>query len=119
MNCAPVAVAGKSGATFSGPQMHEANVFGAGTCNTVEGIDTVYPNPGPFVLLGGTYATSGLGPVTTLANCPFNENVNLSTSGSTVSSSAGSGTSSNSTGTGSGTGSGTESSTSKLPASLI
>jgi hypothetical protein len=94
MNCAPVSVAGKSGSSFTGPKMHEANIFGAGTCNTVEGIDTVYPNPGQFVLIGGAYKTSGLGPVTQLANCPFNENENLTTSGGSVSSSASSTTNS-------------------------
>jgi hypothetical protein len=79
--------------------MHEANIFGAGTCNTVEGFDTVYPNPGKSVLIGGAFKTSGLGPVTNLANCPFDENVDLTTTGSSSSSSSGKGSSSsNSTG---------------------
>ena len=80
MNCSPVTVVGTSTA-FTGPRIFEANIFGQGTCNTVEGVDVVYPNPGPSVALGGAFKNGNTGPPTVLANCPFDQNVNLSTNG--------------------------------------
>src|SRR5262245_38015064 len=80
MNCSPVKVVGTS-TSFTGPRIFEANIFGQGTCNTVEGVDVVYPNPGPSVEFGGAFKGGNTGPPTVLANCAFDQNVNLSTNG--------------------------------------
>ena len=96
MNCSPVKVIGTS-SSFTGPRHLRANIFGQGTCNTVEGVDVVYPNPGKSVFFGGAFKGGNTGPATTLANCNFDQNVNLSTNGGTVS--AGSASTSNSTST--------------------
>ena len=93
MNCAPVVVVGKSGSSFTGPRIFEANIFGQGTCNTVEGVDVAYPNPGKSVHFGGAFVGGNTGPATTLANCPFDQNVDLTTTGSGASASAGNGAS--------------------------
>jgi hypothetical protein len=92
MNCAPVVVVGKAGSSFTGPQIFEANIFGQGKCNTVEGVDVVYPNPGPSVQFGGSFVGGNTGPATVLANCDFDQNVMLTTTGGTASASAGKGT---------------------------
>lgn len=89
MNCAPVVVVGTAGSTFTGPRIFEANIFGQGTCNTVEGVDVVYPNPGPSVHFGGSFVDGTTGPETVLANCNFDQNVMLTTTGGTASASAG------------------------------
>src|SRR5579859_4848152 len=107
MNCAPVVVVGTAGSSFTGPRIFEANIFGQGTCNTVEGVDVVYPNPGSSVQFGGKFVGGNTGPATTLANCPFDQNVMLTTTGgSGVSASAGKGNNSGGSGTGTGTGNG-------------
>src|SRR5579859_5892732 len=93
MNCAPVVVVGTAGSSFTGPRIFEANIFGQGTCNTVEGVDVVYPNPGKSVHFGGAFVGGNTGPATTLANCPFDQNVDLTTTGSGASASAGNGAS--------------------------
>lgn len=81
MNCAPVTVVGQAGSSFTGPRMHEANIFG-GTCITPENIDVVYPNPGPSVQFGGKYVGGNTGPPTVLTpSCAFDQNVNLTTTG--------------------------------------
>jgi hypothetical protein len=94
MNCAPVVVVGQAGSSFTGPQIFEANIFGQGKCNTVEGVDVVYPNPGPSVQFGGAFVGGNTGPATVLANCDFDQNVMLTTTGGTASASAGKGTNS-------------------------
>jgi hypothetical protein len=85
MNCSPVTIKGTS-TSFTGPRIFEANIFGAGTCNTVEGVDIVYPNPGASVAFGGAFVGGNTGPPTVLANCNFDQNVNLTTNGGTVTS---------------------------------
>ncbi|KAH7106706.1 hypothetical protein BKA62DRAFT_740583 [Auriculariales sp. MPI-PUGE-AT-0066] len=45
MNCAPVNV-DSAGTGLTVPQMFQANVFGEGTCETVEGVDIDFANPG-------------------------------------------------------------------------
>src|ERR1700753_4251279 len=81
MNCAPVTVVGQTGSTFTGPRIFEANIFGQGKCNTVEGVDVVYPNPGSSIQFGGSFKGGNTGPAPTLANCDFDQNVNLTTNG--------------------------------------
>jgi hypothetical protein len=85
MNCAPVVVVGTAGSTFTAPRIFEANIFGQGKCNTVEGVDVVYPNPGNSVQFGGAFVGGNTGPATVLANCDFDQNVMLTTTGGTAS----------------------------------
>lgn len=80
MNCAPVTVVSQSN-TFTGPRMHEANVFGPTDCITPGNFDMVYPNPGPFVHFGGKYVGGNTGPATILTPCSFDENVNVTVGG--------------------------------------
>jgi hypothetical protein len=89
MNCAPVVVVGTAGSSFTGPRIYEANIFGQGKCITVEGVDVVYPNPGTSVHFGGSFAGGNTGPATVLANCDFDQNVMLTTTGGSASASAG------------------------------
>lgn len=89
MNCAPVVVAGTAGSSFTGPRIFEANIFGQGKCNTVEGVDVVYPNPGSSVHFGGSFAGGNTGPATELASCDFDQNVMLTTTGGSASASGG------------------------------
>ena len=89
MNCAPVVVVGTAGSSFTGPRIFEANIFGQGKCKTVEGVDVVYPNPGSSVHFGGSFAGGNTGPATELANCDFDQNVMLTTTGGSASASAG------------------------------
>ena len=56
MNCALVDVAGSQTAAITVPKIFEANVFGPGTCNTVEGTEVVFDAPGDSVEYGGSYA---------------------------------------------------------------
>jgi len=81
MNCAPVTISGSSSNSFTGPRMHEANVFGPPNCVTVEGVDVVYPNPGKFVLFGGSFKGGNTGPPTVLTPCNFNENEDITVTG--------------------------------------
>ena len=99
MNCAPVVVVGTAGSSFTGPRIFEANIFGQGKCITVEGVDVVYPNPGTSVHFGGAFAGGNTGPATVLANCDFDQNVMLTTTGGSASASAGQATGGNSGGT--------------------
>ena len=55
MNCAVVDVAGFQTVPVSVPKMFEANVFGPGTCNTVEGTEVVFDAPGDSVEYAGSY----------------------------------------------------------------
>ena len=96
MNCAPVVVVGTAGSSFTGPRIFEANIFGQGKCNTVEGVDVVYPNPGSSVHFGGSFVGGNTGPATELANCDFDQNVMLTTTGGSASASAGNSTASGS-----------------------
>lgn len=65
MNCASITVGSGKGSErrSSGldsskyPSLFVANA-GVNQCATVEGIDVVYPNPGPNVVYGGSYASS-------------------------------------------------------------
>ncbi|PGG97454.1 DNA-directed RNA polymerase [Blastomyces parvus] len=52
MNCAPVTIVGGNGDISSLPNLFIANV-GNG-CSTVEGRETVFANPGPNIVYGGT-----------------------------------------------------------------
>lgn len=97
MNCAPVVVVGTAGSSFTGPRIFEANIFGQGTCNTVEGVDVVYPNPGSSVHFGGAFVGGNTGPATELANCNFDQNVMLTTTGGSASASSGQSTDGGST----------------------
>jgi len=81
MNCAPVTISGSSSNSFTGPRMHQANVFGPPNCVTVEGVDVVYPNPGKFVLFGGSFKGGKTGPPTVLTPCNFNENEDITVTG--------------------------------------
>ena len=81
MNCAPVTISGSSSNSFTGPRMHQANVFGPPNCVTVEGVDVVYPNPGKFVLFGGSFKGGNTGPPTVLTPCSFNENEDITVTG--------------------------------------
>jgi len=56
MNCAVVTVQG-GGSGLNGPAPFVANA-GVNQCATIEGIDTVFPNPGDSVSYGGSYASS-------------------------------------------------------------
>lgn len=74
MNCAVVKITGSSsGTTLSTPMMFEANIF-SGTCQTPEGVDFVYPNPGDSVEYGGSYAAGSKPPPTTISGCPSVDN---------------------------------------------
>ena len=55
-NCAAVNVESSSTGSMTVPRIFEANIFGAGTCNTVEGDEVVFPNPGDSVEYGGKWA---------------------------------------------------------------
>ena len=73
MNCAVVKISGSSsGTTLNTPMMFEANIF-SGTCQTPEGVDFVYPNPGESVEYGGSY-TGTKPPPTTISGCPAVDN---------------------------------------------
>ncbi|GAA6011743.1 hypothetical protein JCM11491_000736 [Sporobolomyces phaffii] len=86
MNCAIVDVAGSKATSFTGPELYKANVFEDGTCRTVEGVEPVFPNPGPTEYGGSTTSAS---PVTPLDNCALKQDgdvtVSPSSSGSTPS----------------------------------
>lgn len=56
MNCAVVTVTG-GGSGLSGPSPFVANA-GVNQCATIEGIETVFPNPGDSVSYGGSYAST-------------------------------------------------------------
>jgi len=103
MNCAPVIVQGTANSTFTGPRIFEANIFGQGTCNTVEGVDVVYPNPGTSIHFGGAFVGGNTGPETVLANCNFDQNVMLTTTGGSASAAAGKATTGGTAGGGNGT----------------
>ncbi|BGP13293.1 hypothetical protein JCM10213v2_001212 [Rhodosporidiobolus nylandii] len=55
-NAAVVAVSGTAD-SFTGPNIFRANTFGDGVCNTPEGTDFVFPNPGEQVIYGGKYSS--------------------------------------------------------------
>jgi hypothetical protein len=55
-NCAVITVT-NGGSGLTGPAPFVANV-GVNDCHTIEGIDVVFPNPGPNVKYGGKYASS-------------------------------------------------------------
>jgi len=55
-NCAVVTVT-NGGSGLTGPAPFVANV-GVNDCHTIEGVDVVFPNPGPNVAYGGKYASS-------------------------------------------------------------
>ncbi|OAX80583.1 hypothetical protein ACJ72_05083 [Emergomyces africanus] len=67
MNCAYVTISGGSGNGFDSlPEIFKANVAAQTPCNTEEGKDVVFPNPGPVVELG----PGGEGPPNTgIVNC--------------------------------------------------
>jgi hypothetical protein len=92
MNCAPVTISGSTSTSFTGPRMHEANIFTNPNCNTIPSVDTVYPNPGPFVHFGGKYAGGNTGPPTVLTQCNNNvdelNNENLTVTGDGAASSS-------------------------------
>ncbi|GAA5974422.1 hypothetical protein JCM11641_005274 [Rhodosporidiobolus odoratus] len=98
-----VNIEGSSSESFTGPALFRANTLEDGTCITIEGEDTVYPNPGPSVEYGGKITAST--PASDLTPCSFNENqdVTISPSGSSSG--------------GSGSGSGSSSSSSKVSSS--
>lgn len=74
MNCAVVKITGtSSGTTLNTPMMFEANIF-SGTCQTPEGVDFVYPNPGDSVEYGGSYSGGSEPPPTTISGCPSVDN---------------------------------------------
>lgn len=54
-NCAAVDIESSSTAPLKVPRIFEANIFGAGTCNTVEQDELVFPNPGESVEYGGIW----------------------------------------------------------------
>ncbi|GAA5860369.1 hypothetical protein JCM8547_003479 [Rhodosporidiobolus lusitaniae] len=88
-NCAIVNIEGSSAKSFTGPTVFRANTFSDGSCITVEGEDVVYPNPGDSVEYGGSVTKSTA--ATTLSNCNFDEDANVTISPSGGSSSSGSG----------------------------
>lgn len=55
MNCARVTINGtsKSPSSWIKPGLYLANIYGDGTCNTVEGRNYVFPYPGDAVTYGG------------------------------------------------------------------
>ena len=55
MNCARVTIKGTSASPSSWikPGLYLANIYGEGTCNTVEGRNYVFPYPGDAVTYGG------------------------------------------------------------------
>ncbi|GAA6064109.1 hypothetical protein JCM10212_002486 [Sporobolomyces blumeae] len=89
-NCAIVNIEGSSSTSYTGPVLYRANIFGDGTCNTVEGVDPVFPNPGSSVAYGGSVSSSSK--VTQLDNCDLDQSgsVTISPSGSSSSPSKGS-----------------------------
>lgn len=56
MNCAVVTVTG-GGSGLTGPAPFVANA-GTNDCSTIEGVDVVFPDPGPSIAYGGSYASS-------------------------------------------------------------
>ncbi|GAA5949902.1 hypothetical protein JCM3765_007732 [Sporobolomyces pararoseus] len=81
-NCAIVDITGGSSSSFTGPELYRANTFEDGTCTTVEGVEPVFPNPGPAVEFGGSTTKSSK--VTQLDNCQLKQDgeVTISPSGS-------------------------------------
>jgi hypothetical protein len=80
MTCAHVQVVGSSSSrrsrskrqgaftSFSSlPNIWRANIEGLDTCNTTEGLDIVFPDPGPDVLYAGTRSSSS--PADTQTGC--------------------------------------------------
>lgn len=55
-NAAVVAVTGTAH-SYSGPGLFRSNTYGAGICETPEGTDVVFPNPGDQVFYGGDYSS--------------------------------------------------------------
>ena len=60
MNCARVTIKGTSASPSSWikPGLYLANIYGEGTCNTVEGRNYVFPYPGDAVTYGGDVTAS-------------------------------------------------------------
>lgn len=56
MNCAAVTVT-NGGSGLSGPTPFVANA-NVNDCKTIEGVDVVFPDPGPIVHYGGSYTSS-------------------------------------------------------------
>jgi hypothetical protein len=80
MTCAQVQIVGSSSSrrsrskrqsTFTSmsslPNIWRANLDGLDTCSTTEGLDIVFPDPGPDVIYGGTRTSSS--PVDTQNGC--------------------------------------------------
>ncbi|PGH18403.1 hypothetical protein AJ79_00472 [Helicocarpus griseus UAMH5409] len=69
MNCAYVTITGGSGGSEfdSLPDYFKATIPGITKCNTTEGIDVVFPNPGPVVEYGR--GAEGKPPGTGIVNC--------------------------------------------------
>ena len=70
-NCAAIDIESSATAPLMVPRIFEANIFGAGTCNTVEQDELVFPNPGESVEYGGIW--SGKTPTKAdlkITNCP-------------------------------------------------
>ncbi|GAA5909329.1 hypothetical protein JCM6882_000953 [Rhodosporidiobolus microsporus] len=88
MNCAIVDIEGGSSKSYSGPGLYRANTFADGTCIIPEGTEVLYPNPGPSPAYGSTLTSSSA--VTSLDNCPYDEDTTVTVSPSGSSSSGGS-----------------------------
>lgn len=69
-NCIAVNLVSSSTAPIKLPRMFQANIFGAGTCNTVEGDEVAFPNPGNSVEYGGKWGSTKPGQIALqLTNC--------------------------------------------------
>ncbi|GAA5996845.1 hypothetical protein JCM5350_000506 [Sporobolomyces pararoseus] len=118
-NCAIVDITGGSSSSFTGPELYRANTFEDGTCTTVEGVEPVFPNPGPAVEFGGSTTKSSK--VTQLDNCKLKQDgeVTVSPSGSSSSPSTPPTSSSPSSSTASPSSSSSSSKSSSAPSSSI